>query len=74
MLQSLDDFFRPIATIADAVVQQIEKNNNRRRHLWCIRIAMERHDALWLALVGNLKVLAVQITDNLIVTVGRDNV
>jgi hypothetical protein len=33
---------------------------------------MERHDALRLALVGNLKVLAGQITDNLIVAVEGD--
>jgi hypothetical protein len=53
------------------VVPQIEKNNTRRR--LGVRIAMERHDALRLALVGNLKILAGQITDNLIVVVKRDN-
>ena len=58
------DFFRSKSPIG--------KNNNRR----CLgpRIAMERHDALRLALVGHLKVLARQITDNLIVVIERDNI
>jgi hypothetical protein len=41
MLQGLNDFFRPISTIAKVVVQEIEEKNDRRHHLWCIRIAME---------------------------------
>jgi len=35
---------------------------------------MKGHDALRLALVGDLKILAGQITDNLIVVVKRNNV
>jgi hypothetical protein len=61
-----------LISISGILTIAVEKNNNRGC-LW-VRIAMERHNALRLALVGNLKVLAGQITDNLIVTVERDNI